>query len=96
MKRGEFHKKYKAHSLGSQDAICARVWVATGFATAIVAVATWASDGALVDWAAFIGASENTWSKYDIVLAAAYKGVKLPKEDAHYFFPDLPDRQYRV
>ncbi len=67
-----------------------KYWNCGGHAIAIVAVA-----GAVGDWAAYIGATDNTSSEEAAVAAAAEDGCKLYSHEAAALFPHLNAAMYR-
>ena len=72
-----------------------RYWNSSGFAGAIVAAILFDRDGEMVDWAAYIGGCDRTWSELDAVEWIVDHGNKLPRSDGQYFFPALPVEYYR-
>jgi len=59
-----------------------RYWNSNGFAVAIVAVIT---EG--IDWAAYIGATDDSKTEQETVEYVAKYGCKLSSKDAKYYFP---------
>ena len=68
---------------------------ANGIAVAIVAVVNYFNDGAVFDWAMYIGGSKFTEHQEDCVEEVAQKGCKMTKKDAAWFFPGLDITRYR-
>ena len=64
-------------------------------AAAIVAVVNFKADASVFDWTVYFGATRSTWREQDAVDDAAKCGDKMSKEDACYFFPDLPAERWR-
>ena len=62
----------------------ARYYNANGFAVAIVAVI---NEG--IDWAAYIGGTNETKHQEDAVKIVSEKGCKLYSKDAKYYFPNI-------
>lgn len=65
-----------------------------GIAIAIVASVHYHKE-TLLDWAAYIGGSSDTWKEETAVEAALNAGNKLRRQDAAYYFPGLPIEKYR-
>lgn len=65
-----------------------------GMAVAIVAVVEY-WDGEVRDWAAYIGASNQTLLEEDAAEDVAQHGCKLYRDEAAFFFPRLPKGAYR-
>jgi len=74
--------------------ITARYYNSNGFAVAIVAVITNSPAGA-IDWTSYIAGTDRTWQEEQAVDDAVSRGDKLSRDDAHYYFPDLPIKLYR-
>lgn len=64
--------------------IVARYWNANYYAGAIVASIT---EG--IDWAAYIGGADHTWSREAAVEYVRDYGDKLSRDDARHFFPNI-------
>ena len=83
-----------------------RLWVGTRQVTDILNYSYWncngmamciaAKEGAVADWAAYIGAIPAlSSSEEDAVDWTVRKGAKLSRQQAHRWFPDLPIEAYR-
>jgi len=67
-----------------------RYWNPQGYDICVVAVITKG-----IDWAAYIGASPNAPTENIALQEVASWGAKLSRQDAIYFFPDIPYLPYR-
>ena len=72
-----------------------RYWNCNGFAGCYVAVVTIKTDGGLIDWTAYIGASDQTGREADTVRWVAGSGAKIGENDAGYLYPLLPIGLFR-
>ena len=95
MKRSELMRY--AIELNIHKLLCpTRYWNANGFAGAIVAVLTLGScSDDLIDWSAYIGGCDLTSRAEEAERWVAKHGNKVSREDAEYYFPDLPIELYR-
>lgn len=59
-----------------------------------IGVAAVAVEGAIGDWAAYIGGSKSTWSEQDAIEEAKAHGCKLSVNVALTLFPGI-DKPYR-
>ena len=72
------------------DIILSRYWNSNGIGTAIVA-----AEGAINDIACYIGAQPDPTRQEDTLEWVKLHGVKLSKDEAYRFFPDLEKLEER-
>lgn len=90
----ELFREERGNELYERLCYVARYFNANYYACAVVASVNY-FNRQLYDWAAYMGGCPADVPEADAVAHVAENGDKLSREDAAYFFPDLPIERYR-